>query len=462
RKLTVSVGLRYDYYGQYNEEQNRFTNFDFQTGERIMPSSTKPLVQSQLNIPGGNLPAGWRYDSLDKVVPKANWLNFAPRFGFAYALNNRLTVRGGYGLFYGVTVSNNANNSGTDGNPFYSDFGLPADLNNPIVVRNGFPAGGLLGALSARTFGSYYSPLDRPDPYTQKYSLNLQVSPSRLTALEIGYSGQRALRFPTLAAANVPLPGPGTIQDRRPYPNVGGFTLYLPINDTNYNGLEMTFRLRDYHGVTIQSAFTFSKSLGYTTGTDGGLLADPYNYRYDYGPLAYDYRKRSVSAFIYRVPTAKALPSLPRYILSNWEASSLVTLQGGFPFTVGVAGQVMNNGIGGNRATTLRGPVLPGDQRTRDRWFDTAAFVSPPIYEWGAQGKNTLRGPGLAVVDFAFQKSIPVHEKKRLTFRMEATNFFNRVQLGLPSATFNAVNFGVIRSLQSGPRNIQLAARFDF
>ncbi len=172
RKLTLSLGLRYDFYGPYTEEQNRFTNFDFATGERIMPISTKPLVESELKIPGGNLPPGWRYDSLDKVVPHANWLNFAPRFGFAYALNNRFAIRGGYGIFYGVTVSNNANNSGTDGNPFYSDFTLPSDLNSPIIVKNGFPAGGLYGALAARTFGSYYSPLERHDPYTEKYSLN--------------------------------------------------------------------------------------------------------------------------------------------------------------------------------------------------------------------------------------------------------------------------------------------------
>ncbi len=462
RKLTLSLGLRYDFYGPYTEEQNRFTRFDLATGERIMPLSTKPLVESELHIAGGNLPPGWRYDNLNQVIPKPNYKNFAPRFGFAYAVNNRLAIRGGYGLFYGVTVSNNANNSGTDGNPFYSDFSLPADLNNPIIPKNGFPAGGLYGALSAPTFGTYYTPLDRPDPYTQKYSFNVQLSPTDHTALEIGYSGQRALGFPTLAPMNYPLPGPGTIQTRRPYPNVGGFYGYLPINDSNYNGLEMSFRLKQWHGLAGQSAFTYSKALGYTTGTDGGVLADPYNYRYDYGPLNYDYRKRWVSALIYRVPTAKGLPVVPRQILANWEISSLVTLQGGYPFTVGVSGQVMNNGLGGNRANALRDPNLsPGDRR-RDRWFDTSAFSVPAIYTWGAQGKNTLRGPGLAVVDFGLQKSIPFMEGKRFTIRMEATNLFNRVQLGLPSSSLAGANFGVIRSLQSGPRNIQLAGRFDF
>jgi hypothetical protein len=243
---------------------------------------------------------------------------------------------------------------------------------------------------------------------------------------------------------------------------VGGFLAYLPINDSNYNALEASFRLKEFHGLALQSAFTFSKALGYTTGTDGGVLADPYNYRYDYGPLNYDYRKRFVSALVYRVPSIKALPAAARYVMDNWQVSSLLTLQGGYPFTVGVTGQVMNNGLGGNRATTLRNPNLPTGDRTRDRWFDTSAFVSPDIYLWGAQGKNILRGPGLSVVDFALQKSIPVREGKRISIRMEATNLFNRVQLGLPAASLGAANFGAIRSLQAGPRNIQLAGRFDF
>ena len=110
-RLSVNLGLRYDFFGPYNEEQDRFTNFDFRTGQRIVPESTRAIAESILRLPGGNLPPGWRYGSLDEVVPKKNWLNFAPRFGFAYSINPRLVLRGGYGIFYGVTVSNNANNS---------------------------------------------------------------------------------------------------------------------------------------------------------------------------------------------------------------------------------------------------------------------------------------------------------------------------------------------------------------
>jgi len=459
-KLTLNLGLRYDFYKPWTEEQDRLANFDLATGQRVLPESTRRIVRDLVGIPNGDLPpATWRYTTLDQIIPRKNWTNFAPRFGFAYNTNRKIVVRGGYGLFYAVTVSNNFNNAGTEGNPFFFDFSLASELDRPIIPRQGFPAGGAVGALAARTFGGYYGPLDRPDPYTQKWSLNVQWNPLPRTAIEVGYTGQRALHASTLAPGNTPPPGPGAVQDRRPYPNIGFWWQFLPINDSNYNGLEITFKQQPVRGFSFQSAFTFSKALAYSTGTDG-TLSDAYNFRYDYGPANYDFRKRWVSAFIYRLPGPKA-SALARHVLGGWETSGLITLQGGFPYFVGVTGPILNNGAGTNRANLIRNPNL-GSGATRERWFDTSAFTAPPNFVWGAQGKNTLRAPGLAQVDFAVQKVIPVTESKRFTVRMESQNFFNRVQLGQPTSTLGAPNFGVIRSLQAGPRNIQMVGRFDF
>lgn len=462
-QLTLNLGLRWEYFGPYHEEQNRFANFNPQTGIRVVPESTRSIIQNTLGLPGGDLPSGWEYGSLGKVIPQSNWRDFSPRFGFAYALSDRLVIRGGYGIFYGVSVGNFANNQGTEGNPFFYDFSLPSELDRPIIARDGFPAGGAAAPLAARTFSAYYGPLKFHSPYSQKWSFNVQVSPFRTTSVEIGYTGQRALHFWTLVPGNTPPPGPGTIQDRRPWPNIGFFYQYVPVNDSNYNGLEITVRQKEFYGIAIQSAFTFSKALGFSTGSDGASqVNDPYNLGYDYGPLPYDFRKRWVTSFIYRVPFWNDAPVLTRHLFSNWQASGLVTLQQGFPFSVGVSGQVMNNGAGSNRADVLKDPKLSNP--TRERWFDTTAFGVPAIYQWGAQGKGILRTPGLAVVDFALQKSIPVPitEASRIAFRAEATNLFNRVQLGAPDATLGSPNFGVIRSLQAGPRNIQLVLRLDF
>jgi hypothetical protein len=460
-RLSLSMGLRWDYYGPYLEEQDRFANFDLRTGTRVVPETARRIVQNVLGVPGGQLPAGWRYGTLEEVIPQRNLRNFSPRFGFAYQATKKVVLRGGYGIFYGVTSSNNFNNAGTEGNPFFFDLSLASELDRPIIPSQGFPAGGILGPLSAGTFGAYYGPLDRLDPYSTKWNFNIQLNPFRRTALEIGYSGQNARAFPTLVPGNTPRPGPGAVQDRRPYPNVGFYWQFVPVNDSNYHGLEITFKQQEIYGIFFQSAFTFSKSLGYGSGTDG-TLNDPYNLRFDYGPLPWDLRKYWVSAFSYRIPNPASWNGVLKHVLGRWEASGLLTLQGGFPFSVGVSGQVMNNGAGANRSDAIKNPVLPVGDRTRERWFDTTAFAMPAIYQWGNQGKGLLRGPGLAQLDFGLQKHIPVAEGKRFTIRMEGQNFLNRVQLGLPAATLGAPNFGVIRSLQAGPRNIQLAARFEF
>lgn len=460
-KLTLNFGLRWDFYGPYREEQDRFANFDLSTGIRIVPDTARPVVRDVLGLPNGDLPTGWRYGSIDEVLPRKNWSNYAPRVGFAYNPKSKLVFRGGMGMFYGVTVSNNFNNSGTEGNPFFFDLGLASELNKPIIVKDGFPTGGIVGPLTARTFGAYYGPLDRDDPYTVKWNFNVQYNAFRKTSVEVGYSGQNARKFATLVPGNTPPPGAGAVQDRRPYPNVGFYWQFVPVNDSSYNGLELTLKQQEIKGISMQSAYTFSKAMGYNQGTDQ-TLNDPYNLKYDWGPLTYDYRHRWVTAFLYRVPMPASWGKGLKLALGYWDLSSLVTMQGGAPFTVGVSGPTLNTGAGSNRANLLRDANLPSGERSMNRWFDTTAFSTPPNYVWGAQGKGMLRAPGLFQWDFAVQKRFPVTESMRFVLRMEAQNFFNNVNLGPPSATLNSPNFGAIRGLSGGPRNIQLAGRFEF
>ena len=325
--LTLNLGLRWDYYGPYHEEQNRFANFNPVTGIRVVPESARSIVQNILGSPGGALPAGWQYVPLDQVIPHPNYKNFSPRFGFAYSGFNKIVLRGGYGIFYGVPVSNNFNNSGTEGNPFFFDYSLAAEISKPIIVSQGFPVGGVLAPLSSNTFSAYYGPLDRHDPYTEKWNFNVQMSPFAKTAIEIGYSGQNAKAFSTLVPGNTPVPGPGDIQARRPYPNVGFYWQYLPVNDSNFHAFEISFRQQAFHGLTVQSAFTFSKALGYDQGTDA-TLNDPTNLRYDYGPLTYDVRRRWVTAVAYNIPTP-TWNRLAKAVLGNWSTSGIAHAAGG-------------------------------------------------------------------------------------------------------------------------------------
>ena len=196
RKLSLSIGIRHDIFSPFGELRDRMTNFDVAGGVMVLPESTRSTVAGALGLSGGNLPPTFRYTTRDQVFPKTQYTNFGPRFGFAYAATSRLVVRGGYGVFYGVTVANNASNAGTNA-PFYTQVSAgTAELDKPLLIGAGFPAGGAFATLASNGIAPYYQPLDRHDPYTQKWSFNLQWSPMQRVAFEAGYTGQRELAFP--------------------------------------------------------------------------------------------------------------------------------------------------------------------------------------------------------------------------------------------------------------------------
>jgi hypothetical protein len=459
--LTLNLGLRWDYYGPYHEEQNRFANFDPQTGIRVVPEFTRSIIQNVLGIPGGVLPAGWQYGPLSDVIPHRNLANFAPRFGFAYSPTKRIVVRGGVGIFYAATTANDFNNSGTEGNPFFFDYLLSGDNVNPINVQQGFPGSGVANVLGQPTFAAYYGPLNRHDPYTEKWSFNIQALASRTTAVEIGYTGQNGRSFPAVVPGNQPVPGAGTIQTRRPYLNVGAFSQYLPINDSHYEALEISVKQREFHGLIAQVAFTWSKSLAFEDGT-GTTLNNSYNFHYDWGRTGYDLPRKLVTSFVYRIPFPMSWYKPARAVFAGWSLSNLWNYRDGYPFTVGVSGPTLNNGAGTNRANLVGDPNLPSGKRNINDWINSAAFTAPPNYVWGNQGRNMLRGPALFQTDAGLQKQFPITERMHLIVRGEASNLFNRVQLGVPIATFGASGFGAIRSLAAGPRNLQVSMKFEF
>jgi hypothetical protein len=465
-KFTINFGIRYDFFQPYHENQDRYANLDLATGTRLLPESSRSVVANTLGLPGGALPPGWAYVPLDQVMRHANYKDISPRIGVAYAATPNISFRAGYGIFYAPTSNNTFNNQGTDGNPFFFDFVQTGDVRTPISVASGFPGGGINNVLASPSFGAYYGPLNRPDPYSEKYNANLQWSFSKDWLIDLGYVGQRSLHFPTLESGNqVAQPGPGSLVQRQPYPNIGSFYFYVPYATSNYNGMTFSVTTNNLHGLSLKSVFTYSKALGFNTGSDQ-QITNRYNVFYDYGPLDYDIPRRWVTSWVYQIPASQSLPKVARAVLANWDVSGIFTLQSGFPFTVNFPGGVLNVGqiVGtGDRPDAIGDPNLPSDQRSISRWFNTAAFQTPAAYTWGNAGKNTVRGPGLTNLDLALQKRVPLPwEGHRLVFRMEGSNLLNHVELGLPGASFGSPTIGVISNLAGGPRTMQAAFRYEF
>ena len=143
------------------------------------------------------------------------------------------------------------------------------------------------------------------------------------------------------------------------------------------------------------------------------------------------------------------------------------TLQDGFPFTINLAGDTA--GIGGGtggiliRANPVPGQTyqLPGDQKSTSRWFNPAAFVAPPAFQFGALGRNTVIGPGLVTLDSSIARKFSITDRVGAQFRVEFFNLPNHPNFNLVGRIINQPNFGGVLS-QFDPRQIQLAAKFSF
>jgi hypothetical protein len=456
--LNLTLGLRYEVNPKWGERDDRLTGFDQNLGKILVPESGRQSL-IDLGIPNGDLPSTFLYVPRDRVIPKTDFMNFGPRLGAAYTIRPRIVLRGGWGIFFGNEQANYNNN--TSGVPFSSRLRFNGSQDTPIRINDGFPSGSYNAVVRAPfPTISQMIELDHPDGFINKFNFNVQVQPFARTAVEVGYHGFIATNFPTATRFNHPSPGPGDQQARRPYPEFGeGFGLFY-IGDSNYNSLEITVRQQEVHGFSFQSSFTWSKGLGYVP--DNGIM--PERLDYYYGRMTNDYRRRWVTSFLYRIPSLAGRNAWAKPFLAGWQTSGIIQYQGGLPFSI-LSSQNMNDGLNASRADliTTAGPAeLSGSERNINRFFNTAAFVNPPNFVFGNSGVNILNGPGIAQWDLALQKLFPVREGMTVQFRGEASNVFNRVNLGQPSSTIGGSAYGAIRSTSTDPRNLQVSLRLQF
>jgi hypothetical protein len=191
------------------------------------------------------------------------------------------------------------------------------------------------------------------------------------------------------------------------------------------------------------------------------------NIALDRGNADYDVRHRMVATWSYALPFHAS--GAVRQLVEGWQLNGIVSLYDGLPFTVNSANNTLNIGSG-TRADRLSEGSLPNDQRSVQRWFDTAAFATPGLLKFGNAGRNILRGPGTEQVDCSLFKAFPFSAdgRRRVEFRAEAFNVANTPQFNNPGSTFGAAGFGSITSagapltLQRTSRQIQFALKLYF
>jgi outer membrane receptor protein involved in Fe transport len=490
-RLTLNLGLRYDFFGLPKEKYGRLVNFvpeQFRAGSLASPAGS----------PNGFVQAGNAVNPLpgvplveDTLVPQDR-NNFAPRVGLAYRLNESgtLAVRGGYGVYYD-RISTRFANTQLFNFPYLAlGVGIFRPLGNPFAAvpqPGAFPLNatipGPLAPLGVSISGVYVDPNLRT-PYVQQYNANVQWEFARNYLLEVGYVGSKGTKLLQLLTLNQPRFNPLTNTFSAPFgPFIsaqknatGGLQNVSTSSSSHYDSLQASVTKRFSRGLQFLAAYTLSKSIDYYSGgTINELVSTPgdqFNWKTNRGRSDFDRRHRLVYSFVYDLPQFAGNSSAARRLLNDWELSGILTLQSGLPFSVIQAPD--NNTI--QRANLRPGSTgsIEGTGRTQDRltqYFNTAAFAPStltggffdPNAPFGNTGRNILTGPGQKDFDFAVVKFIPFTESVRGEFRTEFFNLFNWANFANPNSNISIpATFGRITQTSAGPRVIQFAFKLNF
>ncbi|MET0645279.1 MAG: TonB-dependent receptor [Pyrinomonadaceae bacterium] len=490
-RLTLNLGLRYDFFGLPKEKYGRLVNFipeQFRAGTLASPAGA----------PNGFVQAGNAVNPLpgvptveDTLVPQDR-NNFAPRVGFAYRLNETgtLAVRGGYGIYYDRVSTRFANTSLFNFPYLAVGVGVFRPLATPFaaVPQPGtFPVNATvpspLAPLGILISGVYPDPEMRT-PYIQQYNANVQWEFARDFLLEVGYVGSKGTKLLQLLTINQPIYNPATNTFAAPFgPFVsaqknatGGLQQVQTSSNSHYDSLQLSVTKRFGRGLQFLSAYTFGKSIDYYSGgTVNELVSTPgdqRDWKTNRGRSDFDRRHRFVTSFVYDLPGLVSNDSAARWLVNNWGLNGIVTFQSGVPFSII---QVPDNNTV-QRANFRPGFTggIEGSGQTQDRlaqYFNTNAFVASTLAggffdrnaPFGNTGRNILTGPGQKNVDFSVVKYLPFTERWRGEFRTEFFNLFNWANFANPNSNISVpATFGRITQTSAGPRVIQFAFKLNF
>ena len=462
-RLTLNLGLRYEFQTLPAEENGQLVNFVPSLGKIVYAGTTvDPNISTQLASAG----LSNYYVSADSVgLPSAlintNKARLAPRLGFAFRPldNDKLVVRGGYGLFYtGIRLTVIRTNL-AGGFPYSVNTTYQASAPSSskagssfISSTNPFPTAG--GSLSGILTPSGYDPNAAP-AYMQNYNLTIERELPWHIGLETSYVGSKGTHLPQEQDYN---------QERiantassRPLPTFGEIDVLYFNGISHYDSLQVSMRRRFQHGLFFRVNYTYGKSLdtqsGANYGGGGGYFAnqDVTNPNAEYGLSDFDIRHNFSSTVVYRVPGR-------HYILKDWQVSGIAQFYSGQPFTPTISG-TRDLGVATRPDRVCDGNI---SNPSRNHWFDTSCFTTPKG-QYGTAGRNIIIGPDYTNINLAVGRVFSLERFGSFEFRLEAFNALNHPNLGYPTAVIGSSNTpGVITSINGNQRLVQLSGRYSF
>jgi hypothetical protein len=469
--LTVSAGLRWEPYFSAVEEAGYASHFSMEDFTAGIKSTVIPTAPAGLSFSG------------DPGFPENKYnrnklAQFAPRLGIVWDPNGdgRQTIRAAAGIFYESPKMWQYGRF-----PLNPPFGNTITVNNPTSFANpwGTYPGGNPFPFSAtnRTFpqfGSFVNmPLDAAPMAMKQWNVSYQRQLAANWLVGATYIGNHTTNMWLGKELNpaVYIPGASTVantnQRRVLYlanPAEGQYYADIPTTDTNgtgrYDGLLLNLNRRQSNNWSTTHNLTWSKCVN--DGDPGiditNFYPDPNDISSNRGPCSADRRYIYNGSVVVQSPGVGS--GVTKTLTSDWQLGTIVQARSGAPFTPAMTGDLAFTGLN-NQRPIVTGDTDAGDDQSITRWFNTAAFTANTPGLWGTAERGSIRGPAYFNVDMALSRIIGVGGERRLEFRFEAFNVFNRFQPGDPVVTFNSANFGRIVTAED-PRILQLAFKFLF
>jgi len=481
--LTLNIGLRYGYDQPLYEVNGKEVNVD---------------VKNSQNCPNCLLFAG--KNGASNALYNSYYKEFMPRVSFAWQLNPQQVLRGGYGItddFEGMGAANRLSQNPPFIAQYQNNSVLPSATSGgtPIKVSQGFSGG---SAVAAQTKYNAWDPNIKP-ALIQQYNLTLQTLMGPRFTFQIGYVGQLGQHLVIPAPINqYKTPG---VPTTGPYYNLVGTggQVYLTTSEgySNYNGMQIQLRQREFHGLEATFNYTWSKVMTNNPGYFGigGVDASStypqnvYDPHGDYGPSGFDTRNAANFVGTYAIPFGHGRDygtHVNRFVdwaIGGWKISADAILYSGFPITITNGSTNSSNANNGtNRGNQYHKLTVTG--RTLAHWFGTGADALPctgsagvttnannapcaygpeTVNTFGTARVGTERAPGYRIVDTSAFKQFRTYKEQYIQFRLDAFNAGNIASYAAPGNTVTtASTWGQITSTLSPARQLQYSLKYEF
>jgi hypothetical protein len=449
--LTLNLGGRWDFFTPLTEKYGHETNLD------IGPyfSSVAPVVAGGTGPYTGQFPAG---------LINPDYHNFSPRLALAWKvphIKRSTVVRMGYGIYYngqayipfGVRLAQQP--------PFATSENVNSNPLDPLTLATGFVS------VSPNEITNTFA-VDRNyrTPYAQTWSVTVQHELPKNFFIELGYLGTKGT---DLDVQILPNEGPAGFNQTHQLGNAVGFTFDNSVGDSVYHALQVRLNRRFSGGISMQTFYTFSKSIddASTFGNTGTTVAQNWlDISAERSLSNFDRRQTLTWNWIYTSPFGTATSrvagtSTAGRLLRDWQLSGGLTAETGTPLTARELGNTarlaQTNGAGSGRAEATGENIA-----SATGFFNLDAFTLPPAGQFGDAGRNTIPGPDLVSLNAAFARSFQFGEtRRRLELRLEGTNVLNQVNYTSVNTVVGAINYGAPISASS-MRSLTAVVRFRF